>query len=231
MKNTRIGTILLAIVAVLAMSVVGTAAASATTSMPEIVNKEGKLPSKTGFKGASGASTFETKSGEAVKCKEDKVTGKLTGSSSDETSTSFTGCTAAAGLLKCKTKGAASGEIVLKVNSELVWLNKSEESEPGEDLVLPSELTIECTGLASETLKVKGSTLCPISGFKKLESKGTITCKQTKGVQEFTKYFLGGSEITDITETEGTGAKKFAFQQSGLTSTDSIEYEEAVEII
>jgi hypothetical protein len=231
MRSTRIITTVLTVMSVLAISIVGAATASAKTSMPEIVNKEGKLPTKTGFKGASGASSFETTSGEAVKCKEDKITGKLTGSSSDESSINFTGCTAASGLLKCKTKGAASGEIVLKVNSELVWLNKSEESEPGEDLALPSELTIECTGLLSETLKVKGSTLCPISGFKKLESKGTITCKQTKGVQEFTKYFLGGSEITDITETEGTGAKKFAFLQSGLASTDSIEYEEAVEII
>ena len=41
--------------------------------MPEIVNKEGKTPVKTGFTSTSGASKFETKSGESVKCKADTV--------------------------------------------------------------------------------------------------------------------------------------------------------------
>jgi hypothetical protein len=40
----------------------------------------------------------------------------------------------------------------------------------------------------------------------------------------------GGAKVKDITETEGTGTKKFAFEQSGLTGTDSIEFEEEVQI-
>ncbi len=231
MRNARITTFGLALAAVFAMAVIASATASAKTARPEIVNKEGKTPTKTGFTATSGASKFETKSGEAISCKADTDKGKLTGPSTDEAEIKFTGCTAVGGLLKCKTKGAAAGEIVNKVTSALVWLNKTEESEPGEDLNLPETLTIECTGLASETLKVKGSTLCPVAPFKTLSTTGTITCKETKGVQSFTKYFLEGKEVTDITETEGSGTKSFKFEQSGLESTDSLTYEEEVEIV
>lgn len=230
MRNLRVKALVLTLVAVFAMSAVASATASAGT-MPEIVNKEGKTPVKTGFTSTSGASKFETKSGESVKCKADSVKGKITGSSSDEATISFTGCTAVGGLLKCKSKGAGSGEIVLKIASELVWLNKNETEDPGEDLNLPEVLTIECTGLASETLKVRGSTICPITPFMKLGTTAVLTCKQKGGIQEPTSYFLGGSEIKDITETEGTGAKKFAFEQSGLESTDTLTFEEEVEIV
>jgi hypothetical protein len=234
MRNTRIWRTALALVVMCALGALAAATvpatASAKTAMPEIVNKEGKFPTKTGFTSTSGESKFETENEHAVTCKADTVKGKLTGASTDETEIKFTGCSTTFILtLKCET-GSTTGEIVLKVASELVWLNKSEESEPGEDLVLPSEgLTIKCT--SSETLHVKGSTLCPISGFKTLSSTGTITCKQSKGKQEFGKYFLGGAETKDITETEGKGLIEFGFLPSGLQSTDSLTYEEAVEII
>jgi len=230
MRKLRLVTMVVALVAVFAMSVVGSATASAKTLMPEIVNKEGKFPAKTGFKSTSGASEFETKAGHVIKCTADSDTGKLTGASSDESTITFTGCsTKVIVTLKCNSEGAKEGEIVLKVTSELVWLNKTEESEPGEDLSLPSGgLTIKCTSL--ETLKVKGSTVCPISGFKALSATGTITCEQSKGVQKFTKYFLEG-EKEGKTETEGSGSISFAFEPSGLKSTDSLTYEEPVEII
>ncbi|MGP0100920.1 MAG: hypothetical protein ACLPUT_04765 [Solirubrobacteraceae bacterium] len=230
MRNLRVGTMVLALVAVLAMSVVTAATASAKTTMPEIVNKSKETPKKTGFTSKSGASEFETKGGHVIKCKEDSDTGKLTGPSSDESTIKFTGCSTTFILtLKCNSEGAKEGEIVLKVTSELVWLNKTEESEPGEDLQLPSTLTIKCT--SSETLHVKGSTVCPISGFKVLSTTGTITCEQSKGVQKFTKYFLGEKEVTDLTETEGSGLISFGYEQSALKSTDSLTYEEEVEII
>ncbi|HYM56227.1 MAG TPA: hypothetical protein VES97_12765, partial [Solirubrobacteraceae bacterium] len=132
-------------------------------------------------------------------------------------------------LDKCKT-GATAGEIVLSVNSELVWLDKAESEKPGEDLVLPGNLTIECTGFAKETLIVMGSVLCPITPFKKLSKTAELTCNQSKGAQEFTKYFLGGIEITDILEAEGKGIKNFALEQAGLTTTDTLTFEEEVEI-
>ncbi len=232
MRNSYMRRALLAFVAVLAMSAVASSTASAKTTMPELVNLAGTLPVKTGFTSTSGESTFETKSGESVKCKADTNKGKVTGNSTDEAEIKFTGCSAVSGLLKCKTKGAAAGEIVLKVKSELVWLDKAEEADPGEDLILPSEgVTIECTGLASETLKVKGSTLCPITPFNTFTTMFTLTCKATKGLQEPSLYFLGGKEIEDITETEGSGTKKFSFEKSGLTGTDLLTFEEDVKIV
>jgi hypothetical protein len=229
MGHLRVRTMVLALVAMFAMSVVGTATASAKTAMPEIVNKEGKTPTKTGFKSTSGASEFETSAGHLIKCTADTDTGKLTGPSSDESTITFTGCSTKVLLtLKCNSEGAKEGEIILKVASELVWLNKTEESEPGEDLTLGSPLTIKCT--SSETLKVKGSTVCPISGFKIKSTTGTITCEQTKGEQKFTKYFLEGEKVGK-TETEGSGLISFAYELSGLKSTDTLTYEEEVEII
>jgi hypothetical protein len=211
-------------------AVVALYAATATTALaaPVIVNASGEPPVKTGFTGTSKESTLETKSGESVKCKEDKVTGKITGSSSDEAEVKFTGCSAVGGLLKCKTKGAASGEIVLKMTGTLVWIDEAKQ-EPGEDLVLPETLTIECTGLASETLHVKGSIICPTT--TELSTTATLTCNETKGIQEPSEYEEGGGKFKDITETEGTGTKKFSFEQSGLKSTDTLAFEENVKIL
>ncbi len=217
----------LALVALFAMAAIASATASALPALPQLVNKEEKPLVKTTFKGTSKASTFETKSGESVKCTADSITGKITGLSSDEAEVKFTGCTAVGGLLKCQT-GSTKGEIVLKETSTLVWLNEAKE-EPGEAFSLPSNLTINCTGLASETLTVRGGTLCPTT--KALSKKATVTCKATKGVQEPTEYEMEGKKIKLITETEGSGTKKFAFEQSGLTGTDELEFEEEVKII
>lgn len=225
----RIRTILLALVAVLAVSAAAAATASAA-AMPLIVNEKGETPTKTGFKGTSKESTFETKGrSTALKCKEDTISGKLTGPSTDTAEIKFKKCKAS--ILACKTSGAAAEEIVLKVTSELVWVNEA-ETEVGEDLVpTTSPVTIECTGLEKETLKVEGSTICAISGYHSLSITGTITCVQSGGVQKYTKYFLAKEAKEDFTKTEGSGFETFGFTQSGLEGTDSLEYEEKVEIM
>ncbi len=68
MGSMRIRTILLALAAVFAMSAVASATASAALPLlPILLNKEGKDLTITLFKGTSGESTFETKSGESVR--------------------------------------------------------------------------------------------------------------------------------------------------------------------
>lgn len=233
MENMRIRTILLALVAVLAVSAAAAATASAALPLlPILLNKSNTELVNKKFTGTSGESVFETKSGEKITCKADKITGSITGLSTDEAEIKFTGCTAKVLItLKCKSSGAATEEIVLKVTSLLVWINVAKE-EPGEDDILPSGgITIECTSaLGNETLKVKGSTICPTT--KDLLVKATITCKATKGKQEPTEYEMeGGGKIKNITETEGSGTKKFAFEESGLTGTDSLEFGEEVQIL
>jgi hypothetical protein len=226
MRVMRFRTLGLALVAVFMVSAVASATASA--ALPEMVNKEGKEVVKKSFTGkATGTSTFETKSGEAVKCKAGTTAGKVTGLKTQTVENKFTGCTAASGLLKCKTSGAAAGEIALKLNAQIVYLSESAKTV-AVDLALPGTIAIECSGFGSETLHVKGSTLC--STTTALSTKATITCKETKGKQEFTEYEEGGKKIKDITETEGTGIKPFPFEESGLNSTNELEFEEAVEI-
>jgi hypothetical protein len=231
MRNMRIRTLGLALVAVFAMSAIASATASATPPLlPQLVNKSGAELVKKTFKGTSTESVFETKGGEAIKCKEDKIAGKITGLSTDSAEIKFTGCSAAAGLAKCKT-GSTTGEIVLNVTSLLVWINVAKE-EPGEDDILPAGgLLIECPSLlGTEKLKVTGSTVCPTT--KDLLVKATITCKQTKGVQEPSEYEMeGGLKFKAITETQGSGVKTFGPEPSGLKGTDSLEFEEEVQII
>jgi hypothetical protein len=151
--------------------------------LPQLVNKEGKELVKRNFTATSKASTFDTKSGEKVTCKEDKGAGEVTGPKADRATITFTGCEAFG--LKCNSKGAKAGEIALEVTSELVYINGGKH-EVGDILTLKSELTIECT--AFQKLKIKGAVLCPITPVNTKTGTLTLTHKATKGVQEPTEY-------------------------------------------
>jgi hypothetical protein len=219
MREMRIKMIGLTAIAMLAISAIATAAASA--ALPE------QVPASGTFTATSGKSTFETKSGEKVVCEEDKASGEITGAKTDKSTITFSKCEAFG--LKCKSKGAASGEIVLKMNSELVYINKSKK-EVGNILTLAEELTIECTVL--QKLKVKGATLCPITPVNTKTKTFTLTCTETKGVQQPTEYenSSGVKVKAPITETKGEGLKSFAFEQSGLEGTDTLTFATESEI-
>jgi len=225
MKSMRIRTLGLSLVAVFALGAIASATASA--AKPELVNsKKEPLAAGTKLTSTSGVGTFETKSGEKVTCEKDTNTGEITGPKADTAKITFTGCTAKVSIItaKCKSKGEATGTIKLSVNSKLVYISESAKTV-GLDLVLPENLTIECEAFGSkETLTVKGSTICPLSPLDKLSVKLTLSCKQTKGAQEPSAYEEGGKAIEDFTETEGKGLKNFAFEKSGLTSTDELEF-------
>ncbi len=210
MLVTRIRMIGLALVAVFAMGAIVASAASA--ALPE------QLPATGTFTGTSGASTFETKSGEKVKCTSDTIAGEITGAKTSKSKITFKGCEAFG--LKCNSSGAASGEIVLNVTGELVYIMKATK-EVGLLNTLTAELTIKCS--AFQTLKVKGSTLCPITPVNVKTTKYKVVCKETKGVQEPVNYEPGSELIkAPITETKGEGLKSFAFEQSALTGTDEL---------
>jgi hypothetical protein len=194
----------LALVALFAIGVVASASASAAELTP--------FPNT--FKISGTKSTFETKSGEKVVCEAVSGSGEVTSAKAGTATISFTSCEAFG--FKCKTKGAKGGEIILKVSTEVVDINKA-KNEVGNINKLTEELTIECTVL--QKLKVKGATLCPITPTGK-GTVFTVTCKETKGVQEPTKY-EGGEAIT---ETKGEGLKTFAFEQSALSGTDTLTF-------
>jgi hypothetical protein len=220
MRNARIRMVGLALIAVFAMSAITVASASA--ALPEQSPAAGK------FAGTSKESTFETKSGEKVVCKEDAIVGETTGAKTSKSTITFKGCEAFG--LKCKSKGAANaGEIVLNVTGELVYISETEK-KVGLINTLTAELTIECT--AFQKLKVKGATLCPITPVNTKTKTYSVVCKETKGVQEPTEYFNAKKEKVKapITETKGEGLKSFAFEQSGLSGTDTLNFETEGEI-
>jgi hypothetical protein len=207
----RIKLVGLALLAVFAIGAVGAVSASAAELTP--------FPNT--FKISGKKSTFETKSGEKVVCEAVSGSGEVTTAKTGTATISFTECEAFG--FRCKSKGAKAGEIVLKVGTEVVDINKA-KGEVGNINKLTEELTIECTVL--QKLKVKGATLCPITPVGKKGTEFTVTCKETKGVQEPTKY-EGGEAIT---ETKGEGLKTFGFEQSALEGTDTLTFAKEGEV-
>jgi hypothetical protein len=208
----------LTLVATFAMSAIVVPAASA--GLPEWIPATGT------FTGTSSVSTFETKSGEKVKCSSGGVTGELTGSKTNKATLTFKGCEAFG--FKCNSSGAGSGEIVLNMTGQLVYIMKATK-EVGLLNTLTAELTIKCS--AFQTLKVKGSTLCQITPINTPTTKFKVVCKATKGAQEPANYEPGSELIkAPITEIKGEGMKNFAFEQSGLTTTYELTFANAVEI-
>ena len=204
------------VLSVLAICVIGAvASASASAALPEQVPASGKLTI------SSGASVFETKAGEKVSCTKDSGSGEITGPKTSTATATFEGCSASLiGIkVKCQT-GAIEGNIVTELKNELAYINKAKK-EVGLDSVLAKELTIKCGTF--ETLKVKGSTVCPVSPINTKTKTLTLSCKQTKGVQSPTEFENEkGEKVKDITETKGEGLKSFGFEQSGLTSTETL---------
>lgn len=208
----NIRTMVLSLLATCAIGAV--ASASASAALPEQVPASGKLTI------SSGASVFETKAGEKVSCTKDSGSGEITGAKTSTGTVTFEGCTASLLGVKIKCQTGAEGDIVTELKNELVYINKSKK-EVGLDSVLAKELTIKCGSF--ETLKVKGSTICPISPINTKTKTLTLSCKQKKGVQEPTEYENAkGEKVKDITETKGEGLKTFAFEQSGLESTETL---------
>ncbi len=222
MRNMRIRTLGLALVAVFAMGAFASVAASATT-LPELVNsKKEPLAKGTRITSRSGKTTLETKSGEKITCEKDKNTGEVTGEKTDKSEITFEGCTAFG--LPCDTSGKV---IVIHVTSKLAYINEKEK-KVGLVLALETEPTITCGGI--EKLKVRGDTICPLTPVNTLTKVFTLTCKGTKGVQEPTEYEEGGKKVKPpLNETEGSGLKKFKFEESDLNATDELEFGSPVE--
>jgi hypothetical protein len=224
MKHPKtIGLVLTALFALTAF-----AASAASAALPEIVSGGVEVPAGTPIKSKSAKSTLETKSGEKVSCTADTNAGEVTGPKTSKTTVTFTGCSAF-GILKCNTSGSATGTIVLTSNVKLVYINKAAK-EVGLAFELEKEVTIECT--SSQKLHVRGGNIGKLTPVNTPTTKPTLTFAQTKGVQSPTEYENeGGGKVKLITETSGEGLKKFPFEQSGLASTDELEFGSPVKTV
>ena len=213
----RMRTLIMAFVAVLAMSAV--AAASASAALPEFSKTKVKVTGK------SGAGTLETVTGTKVTCTGGTSSGEITAEKTvSKTLVIFTGC--ASSGFKCSTSGAASGELKTKeLTGTLGYLTKSTK-EVGLDLKPASGtefIEFECAG-GIVKVKVTGSVICPLTPVNTSTTTFTLTCKQKAGVQEF-KKFEGGEE--DVLKTSKNGG---AAEGSGEETTTTLTASEAAEI-
>ena len=212
---TRLQTLGVALIAVLALAAVAVSSASAATCTTKPCFT-GTFPNT--YTSSSGAGTLETKSGTKVKCSSDSTEGgEITGEKTGKLkSVVFKGCESSG--FKCSTKGAASGEIkTVELETTLGYINKSTKEvgialkpKGGGDFV-----TFECTALVKVT--VKGAVIGVMTPVNSETMKYTLKFTQTGGKQTPQK-FEGGS--TDILESEIDGSGKF--EESGEQTEDAL---------
>jgi hypothetical protein len=205
------------------------------TRKPRVRGPKGGALTKKSFTGTSGATTIETKEGSQLTCTADTGKGEASAESTGTTKLTLTGCQAFGE--KCRTSGAAEGEVVLSANYKLAYTNGAED-EVGLVLEL-TEATIECgakncEGKAAQTLKLRGAVIgaaTPINEEVAPPSKFAIAFSQTKGTQKPTEYEKEeGAKTKAILELSGSGKKAFGFEQTGLASTEELLFEETAEI-
>jgi hypothetical protein len=216
-----------------ALSAVVVASASAA-SEPLLRAKGGGAIVKNKFTGTSKAKLFilETKANGNIECTSLSARGEVTSSTAAESTVTFTGCKAL-GIANCKTEGAkGTNEIVTTVSIRPRWQVGGRGIKVGLLISLlgtHSPVIINCPG---QTLHVRGTFIVPVLTFNKPASKYTFTAKQKKGVQEPIEFETAeGEKIKNTLETEGSGLKTFAFEQSGEEAEEEATFEEEVEFI
>jgi hypothetical protein len=193
------------------------------------------------FTSKSGAGKLVTVGGEEVKCTGDTDTGEITGPKTvGKVTVKFTGCEAF-GFIKCNsvTPKGASGEIITKELEGQIGYSNEAKKEVGLDL-WPSSRTakekeehkfealfveFECTGFANS--KVKGSLIGAATPTNTLSTTGTLTYVQTSGKQAITSLVGVEGGVKDVLMSSLNGG---AFEEAGLTNTDTNTFEKAIEL-
>ncbi|MCW3056336.1 MAG: hypothetical protein JWO21_305, partial [Solirubrobacterales bacterium] len=183
----------LTLVAVLAVSAV--AVASASAALPEFT----VFPNKA--TGSGGAGTLETLKGEKVTCTAEKDKSEINGAKTVKgVVVTFTGCKESVFKANCNSAGAAAGEIVTnELSGEIGYVNKATKAV-GLDLKPVGELFAEfnCTGGLLK-LKVKGSVIGKLSPVNTATKEFKLEFKLAGvGKQEIEKFETG---LKDTLET------------------------------
>jgi hypothetical protein len=187
---------------------------------------------KAGFTTTGGTATLATKGGKTVTCTSENSTGEyLSGDNKHEATTvKFNGCTSSS--FKCKTTGAAEGELITNpLEGEVGYENKAKKKTA---LKLypqaPNKKFIEfkCIGLE---VKVRGKGEENGAGIlvniknDKMSTTETLKYKATKGVQKPVKWEGPNPETYLESNFENLG-----YEQSGQTITSTVKNEEAIEL-
>lgn len=235
--------VLLALVAVLAMSAVATASASASAPIFRL-GALSKYPDPS--QGESGAVTLASKLENSktktprrqVTCHASKTTEELPAFTEfRDVVVKLTGCEAEGPLytkVACKSASGAAGEII--TNKLVAKLRYIDEATKEVGLVFAPETgatfaSFTCTDLGQEQhLTVKGSVIGRITPVDTQTKTFKIEFVQAKGVQKPTEYEESGKKITAFLEMEGSGIETFGPEQFGLQAADSLVWLEEVEV-
>lgn len=177
--------VLLAMVAVFALSAVATATASA--ALPELVNGKGEELVNKKFTGeVTEKMIFQIEGKGTERCEEYAYAGEIKGTKGGEATLTLH-CSGS-----CHTKGAKEKEIKFSVSASLVWLSKSKESI-ALLLSIPSVVDLEgyCWSKIMPSqypLELSGSLLIPVRLTNELKTEYRFAAQQKEGRQEFSEY-------------------------------------------
>jgi len=211
---------LVAVLAVALTALFALGASAASAALPEFL----PVGTKATFTSKSGKGTLETVGGKKITCEDDTNSGKITGAKTIEVTINFLGCKAEG--FAANTKGDAEGHILVTCTGQLGYLSKASKDVG---------LGLKCGEIHIE---VFGDLILILVRFKNLGIIGLVTplnssktgpfvlsLKQTKGVQEFTKF--EGEATSSFAES---ALNSGAFEQAGEETSDEITFSEAVSI-
>jgi hypothetical protein len=212
----KIGSVGLALVAMLLLGAIAAGAASAAR-----FEASPGFPVK--FSGEGKVGLLETKGGHSVTCTSAKASGEVSGEHAvANVSVAFKGCFAEhAPALACTTSGRASGEIVTNtivgepVNLGPGGLQVGLLLKPSGEVF--AEFTCESGPLSvKETLKVTGSVIGQVKTTELNEFRSSLDLEfvQAAGVQAWTQ--VGGAGASYFLLTQGEGTAPFAAEQSAV---------------
>jgi len=217
MRQTKI--LGLAFFATFVLSVMTSAAASA--AKPEF------SPVKVKFTTKGESSDIERKDGKKIECSTSTGSGEITAEKSGTFDLLLEGCKIKEGMINIKCTGlndTIQGSILIKGTFDLRYSLLAAKHTV--IVFLPEEFHFAC---AVVLIRVRGQLVCPIEPLNKKAKEFTITCKEEKGVNDFTeadnaentkseKYFL----LASVAEEP--------FEQSGALATEKLTTEMEVEI-
>ena len=182
------------------------------------------------FTGTTAALTLQTVGGAKVACTAGHSAGEYTGAKTESVSMTLTGCkTAGKGAGKgvsCQSSASAAGEIDSSpLAGELEFIDESEPAKPvvGWDLKPAASGSLASFECAGATASVTGSVIAPVAAVDKMTTALKLRFKATAGVQD-PEGFEGGPKDTLTFTASG------AAEQAGLTATDAVVDEEALEV-
>lgn len=219
--------VLLTIIAVVAMSVV--TAASASAALPEFK----PVPTKKKFTSTSGTVTWTLGGGtEKMTCTKNTSTGELTGAKTvGKVVVTFTGCkTTGTGGCDVKSVGAkTAGEIITKSLSGELGTVKTTEAASGVGLLLKPETGTIWTEIPSNSCIgesiLSGSLAAEVATIGKKQATNKLVFGMSGGKQAIRELTMDSGKLSEP-ELYGSGF----WGPLAIQKTDEVTFEEALEV-